>query len=375
MVISSPPRPLEPQFVLIDITSLRAGKPPLVDLYHLVDHQYVLYCEARSVFTEEARRRLVDNGVRGLYTRVAPNGGVECDVPLQDVLALPDSQVPPLAKAGLLYNSAVATAQMVFIAPDLPESMVAARRLAGSIAVRATQNPGCFQVLLRLMRHDFSVYSHAVNTCCYAVALGSFVDLGHEDLLDLSLAAFLHDVGKLKVPRSILEKPSSLTPREWAKVRPHPKWSVQLLEGNGLKWSVERTILQHHERLDGSGYPWGLRGAQIHPLSRMIALADAYDALTSERPYRPRLSPLKALRVIKDEMAGQFDRDLFVALVHALGRGATDESAEQTLELAHPEWGDRLGARTPCDLPTARALAGLTGDSAGTGFGQGRRSG
>jgi len=329
MVTGPPPRPVEPQFVPIDLSSLPAGKPPLVDLYHLVDHQYVLYCEAQSVFAEEARRRLIDNGVRVLYARVTPGGGVAGDMPLQDVLALPDSQVPPLAKAGLLYNSAVATARLVFIAPDLPESMAAARRLAGAVAARVTKNPGSFQVLLQLMRHDFSVYSHAVNTCCYAAALGNGVDLGHEDLLDLSLAAFLHDVGKLKVPRAILEKPSSLTPREWAKLRPHPKWSVQLLEGNGLKWSVERTILQHHERLDGSGYPWGLRGAQIHPLSRMIALADAYDALTSERPYRPRFSPYKALRVIREEeTAGKYDRDLFVALVHTLGRADADESAE-----------------------------------------------
>ena len=309
------------QYVPVDLRSFPAGRPPLLDLYHHVRGQYVLYCEAQAIFAESARRRLLDHDVDRLYIRITDGKVAAGELDLPDLLALPDDQLPPLIKAGLLYNSAVSTARMILAAPGTPENPNAAQELVGTIAVRLTRDPGAFSALVQLMSHDFSVYTHSVNVCTYATAMGSRLGLDRDDLLALSLGAFLHDVGKTRIPKAILEKPEALTAEEWDMVRRHPEWGAQLMGEMTLKQPrVRAIVLQHHERLDSSGYPQGLTGSDIHLLARLVSIVDVYDALTGERPYRPPLSPFDALSVIGAEVPERLDHDLFVVFVQMLGQ-------------------------------------------------------
>jgi HD-GYP domain-containing protein (c-di-GMP phosphodiesterase class II) len=310
-----------PEFVPVDLGSFPADRPPLVDLYHFVGGRYTLYCRAGALFTERARLLLRKCNVRELYIRLgggATGAGV-LDAP--HLLSLLELRFPSAVKASLLYSGAIATARAILSAPHAPENLAAARHLATTIATHLARNPESFLSIAQTMRHDFSVYTHAVNVCAYAAALGHALNLTQDDLLELSLAALLHDVGKTKVPPAILNKPESLTEEEWTTIRRHPEWSVQLLgtaSPNAL--AVQTVILQHHERSDGLGYPHGLKSVEIHPLARFVAMADAYDALTCSRTYRESRAPFEALRTIREQLAGPLDRTLFVAFVRLLGR-------------------------------------------------------
>jgi putative nucleotidyltransferase with HDIG domain len=187
-----------------------------------------------------------------------------------------------------------------------------------------SRSPNALPALLSLMRHHYSVYTHSINVAVYALGLGKFITAGDDRaLLNLGLGAFLHDVGKARVPKELLEKPGTLTPTEWAIVREHPTWGSELLAGaEDLSEVVSTIVAQHHERLDGSGYPKGLRGADLHQFSMIVALIDSFEAMTSHRPYRPALTAYAALTILKKEMPGKLDPYLFYSLVRMLGNPA-----------------------------------------------------
>ena len=123
----------------------------------------------------------------------------------------------------------------------------------------------------------------------------------------LGIGLLLHDVGKLAVPSEVLQKPGPLTKEEMALVREHPDAGVRMLRGDSWSPVVRAVVRQHHERWDGDGYPQGLAGFQIHQLARVAAVADVYDAVTSERPYKAAGSPATGWRVIIDGAGTAFD--------------------------------------------------------------------
>jgi diguanylate cyclase len=154
-----------------------------------------------------------------------------------------------------------------------------------------------------------------------ALTFARSLGLGPQDLEVLSNAGYLHDIGKIGVSDSILLKPGPLTPEERAVIETHPRIGEKIVEPLGFKSQEKDLILLHHERWDGQGYPHGLQGSSIPYLCRLLALADVYDALSSDRPYRQAFTPPEALAEIEAQAGHQFDPDLtrkFVQLVKVL---------------------------------------------------------
>jgi len=120
----------------------------------------------------------------------------------------------------------------------------------------------------------------------------------------------LHDVGKIGVPDEILNKPGKLSEDEWKVMRTHPELGARIVEPIGFSGAMVGIILHHHERWDGAGYPTGLKGTEIPLAARTFAVADAYDAMTSERPYRPAMSDDRTIHVILDERGNAFDPEI-----------------------------------------------------------------
>src|SRR2546421_5030115 len=136
-----------------------------------------------------------------------------------------------------------------------------------------------------LQRRDAETYEHSRRVARFSLRLARELSLDRMEMESLALGALLHDIGKIRVPDAILHKPDKLTPKEWLRMRNHPLYGQQILSGIEFLDGASRVVVQHHEKWDGSGYPWGLAGKEIDRNARIFALADAFDAMTSDRVY------------------------------------------------------------------------------------------
>ncbi|HTQ53531.1 MAG TPA: HD-GYP domain-containing protein [Bryobacteraceae bacterium] len=150
-------------------------------------------------------------------------------------------------------------------------------------------------------QRDARTSGHCARMAFISVSLGIAMGLQQTCLLSLYRGGYLHDVGKVGIPDSILFKPGDLTDEEWVVMRSHAARGEEICRHLHVLSPVLPIIRHHHERWDGSGYPDGLRGSQIPLLARIVQTADIYDALTSVRPYKPALQPEQALRVLQEE--------------------------------------------------------------------------
>ena len=175
-------------------------------------------------------------------------------------------------------------------------------------------------LLATVQNHDEVTYYHSVNVCLLSMALGRFSGFGSEELRMLGLGALLHDVGRVVVDEVALRNPGRLTNEDWAQVRLHPQEGAStIMAASGTGQEIAAVVaLEHHLRLDGSGYP-ELGGRQPHLFSRIVAIADSYDAITSFRPYRPARTPNEALRMLLQGVGTTYDPDLLRLFVQMAG--------------------------------------------------------
>lgn len=150
-------------------------------------------------------------------------------------------------------------------------------------------------------------FNHSLHVAIITGILGKWCGYKRAELKNLILAGLLHDIGKLFVPLSILNKPARLSAEEFSIIKKHPQDAYQLIKDTPLAENSKLGIWQHHECLDGSGYPQGLTGEEICSEAKIIAIADIYDALTSDRVYRPKMTPFEALDILADYMFSRLD--------------------------------------------------------------------
>ena len=188
------------------------------------------------------------------------------------------------------------------------------------ISTSVMRNPGALIGLARLKDKDDYTYMHSVAVCALMVALARQLGLDDEQVRQAGLAGLLHDVGKMMIPLSILNKPGKLTDAEFDKIRSHPSEGHKiLLEGSGIGEVALDVCLHHHEKVDGSGYPERFTDAQISLYAKMGAVCDVYDAITSNRPYKNGWEPAESLRKMAEWSHGHFDTTIFHAFVKSVG--------------------------------------------------------
>lgn len=186
------------------------------------------------------------------------------------------------------------------------------------ISASVLRHPTALISLTRLRTADEYTYIHSVSVCALMTAVARQMDLPAEQVQLAGQAGLLHDVGKMRTPVEVLNKPGRLTEAEFAVMRRHPEEGVALLQQWGASAEVIDVCQHHHEKFDGSGYPHGLAGTQISLLSRIAAVCDVYDAISSTRPYKTAWSPAEAIRRMA-EWKGHFDPRVFQAFVKTLG--------------------------------------------------------
>lgn len=153
-----------------------------------------------------------------------------------------------------------------------------------------------------LEEKDDYTFNHSLNVSMLATMLGKWLGYSMKQIKQLALTGLFHDIGKLKVPDNIINKPGELTELEFGKIKEHPIYGYNILkETVGISNNISLGVLQHHEREDGSGYPLGLKGNEIHEYAKIIAVCDTYDAITSNRVYKPKSSPFFAAEILEEK--------------------------------------------------------------------------
>lgn len=255
---------------------------------------------------------LRDDGLETVYIRVADQGRFREQLETLAVEMAGDSGVAVATRATLIYETSLELVNELLADPDWAGF---AQRLGGitrAIVTLVLNEPTAFPHLLTVSHHDFYTATHMVNVATALVPLAR--ELGYTDPRELGLicqAGLLHDIGKVYVPQDVLNKPGALSDEDWWLLRRHPElgWA-HLKDYAGIDPLVPLVARQHHERLDGSGYPDGLRADGIHPISRLAAVVDTFDAMTAFRPFKQRtLSVPQALAMLKRDAPLKYDKD------------------------------------------------------------------
>ncbi|SDE50655.1 HD-GYP domain-containing protein [Sporomusa acidovorans] len=177
-------------------------------------------------------------------------------------------------------------------------------------------------------------YLHAVDVGIITGLIARWCGFKEKTVQSLILAGLMHDIGKSQIPRSILDKPGQPTVEEKAILKLHPIYGYYMVKSlNHIPSAIQYAILQHHERENGSGYPGGLPSHKIHPFAKIIAIADTYDAMTSNRVYRHSITPFAALEIMANEIFIHFDRDyckLFIRNAISALTGSTVLLSDET---------------------------------------------
>lgn len=162
-----------------------------------------------------------------------------------------------------------------------------------------------------IQTYDNYTFIHSLDTCIMSSFLGITAKIDRYNLKELGIGAILHDIGKTKIPINILNKRGKLTEEEFMEIRKHPTYGVNILKGNySIPDSAIKIVGQHHERVDGKGYPNGLKGNQISKFAKLVCICDVYDAISSDRCYRKKFNPNEAYELILSGSGSLFDRDI-----------------------------------------------------------------
>lgn len=226
-----------------------------------------------------------------------------------------------------LYREAHSTIRKVFslVRDNKSADLTDVKRTVSEITQMIISDERVLLQLTGVRDIDNYTFLHSVDVCIYSIILGKKLGFSNDQLLALGMGAILHDIGKCKIPLSILQKPGKLTDSEFGEMRHHTVYGCEIIKNvYGLDSRVANVAYQHHEKWDGTGYPLGIKSEAIEPFSRIVAIADIYDALTADRVYKKKVLPHIAAEYIKDNAGKLFDPyivDLFISNIAVYTEG------------------------------------------------------
>ncbi|MEO3943947.1 HD-GYP domain-containing protein [Gorillibacterium sp. CAU 1737] len=255
--------------------------------------------------TERLLVRLEENGVYYVYIEDPLTEDVVIESVISDELRREATQTVR-TEFRKMMGETLKTSRSVN-PPDLARSF---QPLIHSLIDELMQTPQAMIMLADMHVTDHYLYQHSINVCLYATQLGMSYGYNRNDLYMLSLGALMHDIGKTKISKELLLKPGKLTEAEYEQVKKHAEFGFDILRGMpNIPLLSAHCALQHHERLDGTGYPRGLKGNDIHDFARWVGIVDVFDAMTTHRVYRRAMLPHEAVDILYAGSMNHFDRD------------------------------------------------------------------
>lgn len=272
--------------------------PGMVTARNIYSAEGALLLSEGAVLNPQYIRRLLELGIPSVYIQ----GPMLVNLEIPEILA-EETRLRAIRSVKLAFEDFRLTKKI---------DMGQFRDMTESIVDEVIRNPNAVFHLNDIRMFDDYTFAHSVNVCVLAVLVGAGLQYTPRQLMELGIGAILHDVGKMAIEKKILNKPGRLTDPEMDMMRLHPELGFEILRkySSQLSWLSIHVAYQHQEKVDGTGYPRGLKGDEIHEYARITAIADVYDALTSDRTYRQGLSPSQAYEFMLAASGTHFDTEL-----------------------------------------------------------------
>jgi putative nucleotidyltransferase with HDIG domain len=226
-----------------------------------------------------------------------------------------------MTKANSLYTEAKSLQSKAFddIRAGNKIDVAPFQELASGFIDSVFRNQDALACITRMREKDAYLLEHSINVSILISIFAKHLGIDRDIIQEVATGALLHDIGKINIPDNILNKPGKLTDEEYQVIQNHARFSKEILEESGLSGIAVEIAAFHHERLDGSGYPFGKHADELSLYVRMASIVDVYDALTAERVYKAGMEPIKAFKILKDGCPDSFDGDLVTKFIQCIG--------------------------------------------------------
>ncbi len=298
----------------VRIGALRPNVDLPFDVFVQIQNRYVHYLRAGDKLRPERVEKLGDSN--RFYISNPQRQTFKDFVHHQ----LEDETLTVEHKAELLRESSLSLVEEIYENPDVGKALEDSKKIIHEFVKFMNKEPEGIAHLISLSTHDFYTYNHSLDVGVYALGLGKLVGYSDVELEELGRGALFHDVGKKWVDVEIICKKGALDDVEWAQMKKHPEFGLQILNEHDVSEAIKACCYEHHESFLGNGYPQALQGPDIHPMARIIAIADTYDAMTTQRSYNNPMTPKDAIEFMTTKLKDRYDPELLRVLREVMFR-------------------------------------------------------
>jgi len=310
---AKPPKP-ERRYVSIPIATLDPTYCHELDLYQQFGEQedHRLFRGRDFPLSDDDLEKLRARGVTRLFIRAGEQRAYQSYLRENLSNFVEDESLPATQRFQILNQVTQDCLQETFERGDVSETVEASRDMGRHTVNLMNRTDLVAQDVFSMIKHDFHTFTHSANVCSYSVLLAKGLGIvAPAQLEEIATGALLHDVGKTGIPYELLTKPGGLSDDERELIRSHPTVGfARLCRREKLTWGQLMMVYQHHERMDGKGYPVGVKGDEIHPWGQLCAIVDVFDALTSDRPYHRGQHITEVLSYLERESGRGLDSEM-----------------------------------------------------------------
>jgi putative nucleotidyltransferase with HDIG domain len=306
-------------FTPVDKKFLHLGDKLDFNLYIPNEHtQMSLFLQSNTIIDKQYNEKL--QKIEQLFTSMLEKTKYDDFLKTNIQNILNDKLLTLDEKTNIIYETSGQLTNSLYSNPSALKNAKLSKNIVSPILQSILYNKNTISSYIKIIKYDYYTHTHSLNVSIYALCLGAELNLGKDRLIKLGRSALLHDLGKSKIQPNIVNKTDKLTDYEYSYMKEHSSFGYEIAKKIGIiDKEILDGILHHHEKLNGTGYPDGLKNEEIKLFPRIIAVCDVFDAMTTKRSYKAALSSFEALSVIKAQMQTHLDKNIlntFIKMLH-----------------------------------------------------------